>query len=86
MTLVNTGETLHNWRLLGVESVDGTPVATPLVMVTIVVEVANALMARAASPAFLMPTLAPLRTLAVLGATALVLDRIVEFLVLLQQR
>lgn len=61
-------------------------VATPLVMVTIVVEVANALMARAASPAFLMPTLAPLRTLAVLGATALVLDRIVEFLVLLQQR
>lgn len=60
-------------------------VATPLVMVAIVVEVANALLARAASPAFLMPTLAPLRTLAVLGATALVLDRIVEYLVLLQR-
>lgn len=58
-------------------------VATPLVMVTIVVEVANALIARAASPAFLLPTLAPLRSLAVLGATALVLDRIVEFIVLL---
>ena len=61
-------------------------VATPLVMVTIVVEVANALLARAASPAFLLPTLAPLRSLAVLGATALVLDRIVEFLVLFQHR
>lgn len=60
-------------------------VATPLVMVAIVVEVTSALLARAASPAFLVPTLAPLRTLALLGATALVLDRIVEFLVLLQR-
>ncbi|HEU5076836.1 MAG TPA: flagellar biosynthetic protein FliR [Polyangiaceae bacterium] len=59
-------------------------VATPVVVVTLVVEVTNALLARAASPAFLLPTLAPLRTLAVLGVTALVLDRIVEFLVLLQ--
>jgi len=59
-------------------------VATPLVVVAIVVEVASALLARAANPAFLQPTLAPLRTLALLGATALVLDRIVEFLVLLQ--
>lgn len=61
-------------------------VATPVVVVTLVVEVSNALLARAANPAFLLPTLAPLRTLAVLGVTALVLDRIVEFLVLLQHR
>jgi len=59
-------------------------VATPLVVVALVVEVASALLARAASPAFLLPTLAPLRTLALLGATALLLDRLVEFIVLLQ--
>ena len=59
-------------------------VATPIVVVAMVVEVTNALLARAASPAFLLPTLAPLRSLAVLGATALVLDRIVEFIVLVQ--
>jgi len=60
-------------------------VAAPLVAVALVVEVASALIARAASPAFLLPTLAPLRTLALLGATAITLDRMVEFLVLLQR-
>jgi len=60
-------------------------VATPLVMVAILIEVMNALLARAASPAFLLPTLAPLRTFAVLGVTALVFDRIVEFIVLSQR-
>ena len=61
-------------------------VAAPLVAVALVVEVANALIARAASPAFLLPTLAPLRSLALLGATAIVLDRMLEFIVLLERR
>lgn len=60
-------------------------VAAPLVGVALVVEVASALIARAASPAFLLPTLAPLRTLALLGTTAIVLERMVEFIVLLQR-
>jgi hypothetical protein len=54
-------------------------------VVALVVEGASALLARAASPAFLLPTLAPLRTLALLGATALLLERLVEFIVLLQR-
>jgi plastocyanin len=32
LTLVNTGESLHSWHLLGVEDVEGTPIATPLVI------------------------------------------------------
>lgn len=55
-------------------------VAAPLVAVSIVVEVASALIARAASPAFLQPTLAPLKSMAVLAAAALVLERMAEFL------
>jgi len=58
-------------------------VAAPVVGVAIVAEVASALIARAASPAFLQPTLAPLRTVAILGAAALLLDRMAEFLVLM---
>lgn len=59
-------------------------VAAPVIAVAIVLEVASALIARAASPAFLQPTLAPLRTIGILGAAALLLDRMVAFLVLLQ--
>jgi type III secretory pathway component EscT len=57
-------------------------VAAPILAVAIVVEVAGALVARAASPAFIQPTLAPLRALAILGAAAVLMDRIAEFLAL----
>ncbi len=55
--------------------------AVPLVVTAVVVEVASALTVRAASPAYLQPVIAPLRSIAVLGVAALLLDRIVEFLV-----
>ena len=57
-------------------------IAAPVLAVSLVVEVASALLARAATPAFIQPTLAPLRTLAILGVSALLLDRMAEFLVL----
>jgi type III secretory pathway component EscT len=55
-------------------------VAAPLVVVAIVVEVAGALVARAANPAHLGSVLAPLRSIAILGVAALVLDRMLELL------
>jgi type III secretory pathway component EscT len=55
-------------------------VAAPLVAVALVVEVASALVARAASPAFVQPMLAPLRAVVILGVLAVVLERIVELL------
>jgi type III secretory pathway component EscT len=55
-------------------------VAAPLVAVALVVEVASALFARAANPAFVQPLLAPLRSLAILLALALLLERMVEVL------
>ena len=57
-------------------------VAAPVVAAAIVVEVASALVARAASPAYVQPLLAPLRSIAILGVAALVLDRIVELVAL----
>ncbi len=57
-------------------------VAAPVLAVSIIVEVASALIARAASPAFIQPMLAPLRSLALLGVVAVLLDRIAEFIVL----
>jgi len=60
--------------------------AMPLVVVSIVVEIAFALTARAASPAYLTPVLAPARSLVLLGATALVLDRLVALTVLVAER
>jgi type III secretory pathway component EscT len=59
-------------------------VAAPVVAVAIVVEVASALVARAANPAFIVPTLAPLRSLAILAVTALLLDRMAAFLMLVR--
>lgn len=57
-------------------------VAAPVLAASIVVEVASALVARAASPAFVQPLLAPLRSIAILGIAALVLERMVELLAL----
>lgn len=52
--------------------------AAPLIAASIVVEVAGALVARAASPAQLHALLAPIRTFALLAMTALVFDRMAE--------
>lgn len=60
-------------------------IMAPLLAVAIVVEVAGALVARAASPAFIQPILAPLRSFVILGVFALLLERIVAFLVVLSQ-
>ena len=58
-------------------------VATPLLVASMVVEVASSLVARAASPAFIQPLLAPLRSIVLLGVTALVLERMLELIALL---
>jgi type III secretory pathway component EscT len=57
-------------------------IAAPVVAAAIVVELASALIARAASPAFIQPLLAPLRSLVLLGVVAVALDRMLEFLAL----
>lgn len=57
-------------------------VATPLLVASIVIEVASSLVARAASPAFIQPLLAPLRSLGLLAVTALVLERMLELVAL----
>jgi type III secretory pathway component EscT len=53
-------------------------VAAPVLVAAIVVEVASALVSRAANPAHLSPVIAPLRSIAILGVTALVLDGMLE--------
>ena len=58
-------------------------IAAPLIAASIVVELANALVARAATPAFILPLFAPLRSMALLAIAALLLDRMVELLALL---
>lgn len=55
-------------------------VLAPIVAVSIVVELSSALIARAAAPAYVASLLAPLKSVAVLGAFALLFDRIVELL------
>lgn len=60
--------------------------ATPLIVASIVVEVAGALIARAASPASIQPLLAPVRSLSLLAIAALLLDRIVALLALMAMR
>ena len=57
-------------------------VATPIVICAIVVEVAGALMARAATPAAIERLLAPIRSVVLLAAAALLLDRMVALVVL----
>lgn len=60
--------------------------ATPIVASAIVLSVAEALVARAASPAHIAGLLAPLRGIALLAMFALAMERIVEFLLLEQGR
>ena len=58
-------------------------IATPLLAGSVLLEVAGAFIARAASPAYVLPLLAPLRSLGVLLLVWVSLDRMVELLVLL---
>jgi type III secretory pathway component EscT len=58
-------------------------IAAPLAVASVLLEVASALLARAASPAFIGPVLAPLKSVAVLGILALVFERISALLVVL---
>jgi type III secretory pathway component EscT len=60
--------------------------AAPLLAASIVVEIAGALVARAASPAHLHAFLAPIRSLALLILTALLLNRMAAFMGALVQR
>ncbi len=55
-------------------------VAAPLVAVSIIVEVANALIARAATPAHISALLAPLRSIVILVAFALLFERMTTLL------
>jgi type III secretory pathway component EscT len=68
--------------VLGIEL--AVAIAAPLVAVAIIIELASALIARAAAPAFLQPLLAPLRSIVLLGALAIFLDRMIELLVISQ--
>jgi type III secretory pathway component EscT len=60
--------------------------AAPLLAASIVLEIAGALVARAASPAHLHTFLAPIRSLALLLLTALLLNRMAAFLAAVIQR
>jgi type III secretory pathway component EscT len=60
--------------------------AAPLLAASIIVEIAGALVARAASPAHLHAFLAPIRSLALLMLTALLMNRIAAFMAALVQR
>jgi hypothetical protein len=56
-----------------------TAMAAPLLAASLILEIAGALVARAASPAHLSALLAPIRSLALLALTAIFLDRIAAF-------
>ena len=60
-------------------------IAAPLVVASVVLETASALVARAATPAFIGPVLAPLKSIAILGVLALVFERLSELLTLLSR-
>ena len=60
-------------------------VAAPLLAAAVVLEIAFALIARAASPSQVHALLAPLRALGLLAVIAIVLDRIVEVLALAER-
>lgn len=57
-------------------------IATPIVVAAVVVEVAGALIARAATPAAVERLLAPIRSIVLLAALALLLDRMVALVLL----
>jgi type III secretory pathway component EscT len=60
--------------------------AAPLAVGSVLIELTGGLIARAASPAYVLSLLAPLRSLALLVLVWLSLDRIVELFVLLAMR
>jgi type III secretory pathway component EscT len=55
--------------------------AAPLAVASVLLETASALTARAATPAFVGPVLAPIKSVALLGILALLLERLAELLV-----
>jgi type III secretory pathway component EscT len=55
-------------------------VAAPLAVACVLLEIGSALIARAATPAFVGPVLAPLKSVLLLGVLALVFERIAELL------
>lgn len=58
-------------------------IAAPLVVAGVLLEAGSALIARAATPAFVGPVLAPLKSVVLLGVLALVFERIAELVALL---
>ena len=60
-------------------------IAAPLAVASVLLETGSALIARAATPAFIGPVLAPLKSVALLGVLALVFERISELLVVLSR-
>lgn len=60
-----------------------TAIAAPLIAASLILEIAGAFVARAASPAHLSALLAPVRSLALLTLTAIFFDRIAAFVALL---
>jgi type III secretory pathway component EscT len=61
-------------------------IAAPLVAASILLELASAFVARAASPAYVAPLVAPVRSFGVLFVVWLALERVVELLVVLAAR
>jgi type III secretory pathway component EscT len=59
-------------------------IAAPLVVGALLVEISGALVVRAASPAWMLPLVAPLRSLAILAVLWVSFDRIAELVVLLE--
>jgi flagellar biosynthesis protein FliR len=57
--------------------------SAPLAVAGVLLETGSALIARSATPAFIAPVLAPLKSVALLAVLALVMDRISELLTLL---
>lgn len=58
-------------------------IAAPLVVAAVLLEGAGALIARAATPAFIAPVIAPLKSVALLGVLALVFERIAALVAVL---
>jgi type III secretory pathway component EscT len=58
-------------------------IAAPLLAGSVLLEIAGAFVARAAAPAYVLPLLAPLRSLGVLCICLFALERVVELLVIL---
>jgi type III secretory pathway component EscT len=59
--------------------------AAPLAVASVLLEAGSALIARSATPAFIAPVLAPLKSVALLGILALVMERIADLLALISR-